>query len=80
MPLLFAYGTLQEENVQLSTFGRLLHGHRDELLGFEQLWVRIEDPHIVATSGKTHHANVTWEAYDNCNAYSAPRASVNQSN
>jgi hypothetical protein len=24
MPLLFSYGTLQQENVQLSTFGRLL--------------------------------------------------------
>ncbi len=35
MPLLFSYGTLQQEDVQLSTFGRLLQGQRDELLGFE---------------------------------------------
>ena len=55
MPLLFSYGTLQEENVQLSTFRRLLHGQEDELLGFEQSLVRIEDPEVVATSGKTHH-------------------------
>ena len=60
MPLLFSYGTLQQENVQLSTFGRLLHGHQDELLGFEQSLVKIEDPQVVATSGKTHHANVTF--------------------
>ena len=60
MPLLFSYGTLQEEDVQLSTFGRLLQGQRDELLGFEQSLVRIEDPQLVATSGKTHHANVTF--------------------
>jgi len=60
MPLLFSYGTLQQENVQLSTFGRLLQGQRDELLGFEQSLVRIEDPQVVATSGKTHHANVTF--------------------
>ena len=60
MPLLFSYGTLQHENVQLSTFGRLLQGERDELLGFEQSFVRIEDPQVVATSGKTHHANVTF--------------------
>jgi gamma-glutamylcyclotransferase (GGCT)/AIG2-like uncharacterized protein YtfP len=60
MPLLFSYGTLQHENVQLSTFGRLLQGQRDELLGFEQSLVRIEDPQVVATSGKTHHANVTF--------------------
>jgi len=60
MPLLFSYGTLQQENVQLSTFGRLLQGQTDELLGFEQSLVRIEDPQAVAASGKTHHANVTF--------------------
>ena len=60
MPLLFSYGTLQQENVQKSTFGRLLQGQGDELLGFEQSLVRITDPHVVATGGKTHHANVTF--------------------
>jgi gamma-glutamylcyclotransferase (GGCT)/AIG2-like uncharacterized protein YtfP len=60
MPLLFSYGTLQEEDVQLSTFGRLLQGQRDELLAFEQSLVTIDDPHVMATSGKTHHANVTF--------------------
>lgn len=60
MPLLFSYGTLQQDDVQLSTFGRLLQGHRDELPGYEPSLVRIEDPHIVATGGKTHHANVTF--------------------
>jgi hypothetical protein len=60
MPLLFSYGTLQQENVQLSTFGRLLQGQRDELPGFEPSLVRIEDPHFVDTSGRTHHANVTF--------------------
>jgi hypothetical protein len=44
MPLLFSYGTLQQDNVQLSTFGRLLHGHTDELVGFESAIVQIEDP------------------------------------
>jgi hypothetical protein len=60
MPLVFSYGTLQQENVQLGTFGRPLQGQRDELLGFEPSLVRIEDPQVVATSGKTHHANVTF--------------------
>jgi gamma-glutamylcyclotransferase (GGCT)/AIG2-like uncharacterized protein YtfP len=60
MPLLFSYGTLQQENVQLSTFGRLLHGQKDELLGFEQSLVRIEDSQIVATSGKMHHPIVKF--------------------
>ena len=62
MPLLFSYGTLQQEDVQLSTFGRLLEGQRDELLGFEQSLVRIEDPQVVTASGKTHHANVTFNS------------------
>jgi len=60
MPLVFSYGTLQQEDVQLATFGRLLHGQKDELLGFEQSFVKIEDPRVVATSGRTHHANVTF--------------------
>jgi len=59
MPLLFSYGTLQQESVQLSTFGRLLRGQKDELPGFERSLVRILDAEVVAASGKTHHANVT---------------------
>jgi gamma-glutamylcyclotransferase (GGCT)/AIG2-like uncharacterized protein YtfP len=60
MPLLFSYGTLQQENVQLSRFGRLLQGQKDELIGFEQSLVRIEDPQVVATSGKRHHPIVKF--------------------
>jgi gamma-glutamylcyclotransferase (GGCT)/AIG2-like uncharacterized protein YtfP len=60
MPLLFSYGTLQEEKVQLSTFGRKLNGHRDQIVGFEQSRVLIEDPAVVAASGKTHHENVKF--------------------
>ena len=58
MPLLFAYGTLQQGDVQLSTFGRWLNGQRDEILGFERSLVAIEDPKVAATLGKTHHDNV----------------------
>jgi hypothetical protein len=60
MPLLFSYGTLQQEDVQLSTFGRRLNGQRDELPGFEPSLVRIDDPQTAATLGKTHHANVRF--------------------
>jgi hypothetical protein len=60
MPLLFAYGTLQQEDVQQSTFGRLLQGSRDELVGFEPSSVPIEDPQVVAARGRTHHASVTF--------------------
>jgi gamma-glutamylcyclotransferase (GGCT)/AIG2-like uncharacterized protein YtfP len=35
MPLLFSYGTLQDEGVQVATFGRRLEGHADELPGYE---------------------------------------------
>jgi gamma-glutamylcyclotransferase (GGCT)/AIG2-like uncharacterized protein YtfP len=59
MPLLFSYGTLQQEDVQLLTFGRLLQGHRDERPGAEPS-VKIEDPQVAAASGTTHHANVTF--------------------
>jgi gamma-glutamylcyclotransferase (GGCT)/AIG2-like uncharacterized protein YtfP len=58
MPLLFSYGTLQQEAIQLSTFGRLLRGRRDELPWFAPSSVRIEDPQVVAASGMTHYANV----------------------
>ena len=64
MPLLFSYGTLQEENVQLSTFGRRLNGQRDELAGFEPALVRIEDPQVVTALGRTHHANVRFNGND----------------
>lgn len=60
MPLVFSYGTLQQESVQLSTFGRLLQGRPDELPGFEESRARIEDPQLVVASGRTHHANVTF--------------------
>lgn len=35
MPRLFSYGSLRESGVQLATFGRLLSGQPDELVGFE---------------------------------------------
>jgi hypothetical protein len=58
MPLLFSYGTLQEERVQLATFGRRLRGESDALPGYERSLVRIEDARFVAESGRTHHASV----------------------
>jgi GNAT superfamily N-acetyltransferase len=64
MPLLFSYGTLQEEHVQLSTFGRLLLGHRDELPGFESSLVPIQDAELTAATGRTHHVNVTFNGRD----------------
>ena len=60
MPLLFSYGTLQHDHVQLSTFGRFLQGQRDELPGYEESLVAIDDPQVIARTGRTHHANVAF--------------------
>ena len=62
--LLFSYGTLQLEPVQLATFGRTLEGTADELPGFAQSMMEIDDPDVVATSGKTHHPFATFTGRD----------------
>ena len=58
MPLLFSYGTLQQEDVQRSTFGRTLEGEKDLLMGYEPSLVRIPDPAVAERLKKTHHDNV----------------------
>jgi hypothetical protein len=57
---LFSYGTLQQSDVQLATFGRLLVGRTDALPGYATSLVEIRDPDVVAKSGKTHHPIVRW--------------------
>jgi hypothetical protein len=64
MPLLFSYGMLRHDDVQLSTFGRRLVGSPDELLGFEQGLFEVTDPAFVAASGKSHHAMVRFTGRD----------------
>lgn len=58
MPLLFSYGTLQHEDVQLATFGRKLGGEKDLLLGYEPSLIKIADPAVAARLGRTHHDNI----------------------
>jgi Gamma-glutamyl cyclotransferase, AIG2-like len=53
--LLFSYGTLQLEGVQLATFGRRLSGRPDVLTAFELADLLIEDEDVIAISGRTHH-------------------------
>ncbi|PZQ62336.1 MAG: UDP-N-acetylmuramate--alanine ligase [Phenylobacterium zucineum] len=56
MPVrLFSYGTLQQENVQLETFGRRLEGRPDALPGYRREMLRITDPTVIAASGADHH-------------------------
>lgn len=52
---LFSYGTLQQEKVQLETFGRLLQGSPDALAGYRREMVRITDPAVIAASGADQH-------------------------
>ncbi len=63
---LFSYGTLQLEAVQMATFGRLLDGTSDALLGLEEVELKIDDPEVIAVSGKTQHtiARFTGRASD----------------
>ncbi|WP_454717578.1 gamma-glutamylcyclotransferase family protein [Caulobacter segnis] len=56
---LFSYGTLQQESVQIETFGRLLNGQADTLPGFKKTLLRITDPAVLATSGQEFHPIVT---------------------
>lgn len=55
MEALFSYGTLQQQQVQLDTFGRLLEGTKDTLPGYKLGEVEISDAAVIASSGKTHH-------------------------
>jgi len=60
MPLLFAYGSLQQEKVQLAIFGRCLIGRVDDILGHERLAIEIDDPSVIATSGLSRHSIVRY--------------------
>jgi len=55
MVLLFSYGTLQQPEVQLANYGRLLTGAPDALRGYRLGALAISDPHVIALSGKAVH-------------------------
>lgn len=52
---LFSYGTLQQRQVQLDTFGRELTGQADVLVGFSLTMLKITDPQVLASSGQAYH-------------------------
>lgn len=64
--LLFSYGTLQQEGVQLANFGRRLEGEPDAIAGYRPSTVAIDDPEVVAESGAEVHPILiaTGEAAD----------------
>jgi hypothetical protein len=53
--LLFSYGTLRDSAVQMANFGRLLSGRPDSLPGYSLAPILIDDPAVVALSGKAQH-------------------------
>ena len=55
MEQLFSYGTLQQSDVQLATFGQLLDGRPDAVVGYALHELTITDPHVIATSGSDVH-------------------------
>jgi hypothetical protein len=55
MIYLFSYGTLQQDGVQLSSFGRLLRGRADVLPGWKRELIEITDPDVLAKSGVRFH-------------------------
>ena len=61
--LLFSYGTLQQDDVQLSSFGRLLEGREDAMPGYRRSLIEITDPDVIRTSGKRFYPIV--EASEN---------------
>ena len=56
---LFSYGTLQQENVQKTLFGRTFAGTPDALPGYASRMLEITDPDVLAASGERFHPVVS---------------------
>jgi gamma-glutamyl AIG2-like cyclotransferase len=55
---LFSYGTLQQESVQFTTFGRVLEGKPDRVAGHRITLVPITDDNVITATRSTHHQNI----------------------
>lgn len=53
--LLFSYGTLQKDKVQLELFGRHLQGHKDVLPGYQLSTIEIKDESVLVKSEQPYH-------------------------
>jgi gamma-glutamylcyclotransferase (GGCT)/AIG2-like uncharacterized protein YtfP len=60
VPLIFSYGSLQEEAVQVSIYGRALRGEPDALLHCVREQIEVPPWHKAAAAGVTHYANVVF--------------------
>jgi len=72
---LFSYGTLQDEEVQLSTFGRTLEGERDALSAYTQRtfgpYLNIEFTGEIADSVEGTRFKVTSAELEEADIYEA---------
>ena len=59
----FSYGTLQQPDVQMATFGRVFAGVADTLLGYRVTTVKIADAQAIALSGKEYHPMLVYTGY-----------------
>ncbi len=62
---LFSYGTLQMEQVQLDTFGRLLKGKKDVLRKYIIKDLKITDPNVIKSSGTDVHPILEYTGSQN---------------
>ena len=62
---LFSYGTLQMEQVQLDTFGRLLKGKKDVLRKYIIKDLKITDPDVIKSSGTDVHPILKYTGNQN---------------
>src|SRR5262245_43040145 len=53
--LLFSYGTLQKQKVQLELFGRTLNGTLDVLKGYKLATIEIKDKDVLSKSEQKYH-------------------------
>jgi gamma-glutamylcyclotransferase (GGCT)/AIG2-like uncharacterized protein YtfP len=58
--LLFSYGTLQHDDVQLATFGRRLEGTLDALTGYRLTMIEVRDQEFVARAGSAQQRNLEY--------------------
>jgi len=58
VPLIFSYGSLQQEAVQLSNYSRVVRGDPDELIGWVRSEIAVPKWHKAAAAAISHYANV----------------------
>ena len=64
MEYLFSYGTLQQKNVQLKNFGRILEGSKDVLQKYVVKELEITDETVLKISNKRFHPILFFNSED----------------